>query len=133
MTPKEFEDIAAEVFITCNRILNKRKLVYSSGGDRLGNFKRAAQMTKGETPAKALVGMLKKQFVSILDYVDGNIPVDMGDIEEKIYDSINYLVLLMAIILEERGWTSGTSITGGYVSELGQTQDVSQDKLEQSS
>ena len=134
MTPQKFDEITKVVFDTCSSILNKRRSIYSSGGDRLGNFKRAAQMTEGQTPSQALIGMLKKQFVSILDYVDGTVPMKLENIEEKIYDSINYHVLLLAIAIEEdeKRWKSGITTSEGYVSELGQTQVATPDKSEPS-
>ena len=71
-------------------------------GDRLHNFKRAADL-KQETPEKALIGFWTKHLVSLLDMVDDldrgvNHPAKLWD--EKITDAVNYLVLLEALIVE---------------------------------
>ena len=76
---------------------------YSTAIDKLHNFKRAAQVGN-TTPQRALVGMWLKHIVSVLDIVDradnGQLP-DKELWNEKIRDSINYLVLLEAIIKEQ--------------------------------
>ena len=130
MTPKEFDELVEKTFDGCKTILISRETIYSSRGDRLGNFKRAASMTPNQTPSQALIGMWKKQIVSILDYVDRDLHLHLEALDEKITDAINYLVLLKALEVEK--WKSGTSTTKGYVSELGQTQVATPDKSEPS-
>lgn len=88
---------------------------YSRGGDKLHNFKRAAEMS-GLTPLECLQGMKLKHDVSILDMLN-----DLQDLEhieytrekweEKISDDINYLILMLAILYEKYGWTiPGTEV-----------------------
>ena len=68
--------------------------------DRFHNFKRAASMDN-ETPERALKGMWKKHLVSVFDMID---KLDKGItptpelIDEKIGDSINYLILLEGLL-----------------------------------
>ncbi len=68
--------------------------------DRLHNFKTAAAL-HGCTPEKALAGMMAKHTVSVYDMCNSGeeYPLDLWD--EKITDSINYLLLLRAIVEEE--------------------------------
>jgi hypothetical protein len=70
--------------------------------DRLHNFKIAATI-QGCTPVQALAGMMAKHTVSVYDLCRQHntgltISADLWD--EKITDSINYLLLLKAAISE---------------------------------
>lgn len=68
--------------------------------DRLAHFKKAAVIIEG-TSKEALLGMLAKHLVSLSDMItDGKqYPVERWD--EKISDSINYLLLLRALVEED--------------------------------
>lgn len=96
------------------QIVNKRcekiKEVIASKGksyardDRLHNFKELG-MRKHETPEKALHGLAEKHNLSvfeiILDIEEGNYNyLTLKYIDEKIGDSINYLILLEALLRE---------------------------------
>lgn len=75
---------------------------YSSDVDRLHNFK-AAGRKRNMTPENALMGIKVKQDVSVDDIVknlDKGILPSRALMDEKIGDSINYLVLLEALIIE---------------------------------
>lgn len=67
--------------------------------DRLAHFKKAAVL-QDETPAQAAFGMLAKHLVSVADMVGSaqEYPIEKWD--EKISDSINYLLILRAIVEE---------------------------------
>lgn len=67
--------------------------------DRLHNFKVAAGL-EGVTPVQALAGMMAKHTVSVYDMcMSGqDYPVELW--QEKITDSINYLLLLNALVRE---------------------------------
>lgn len=69
--------------------------------DRLHNFKIAAVL-KGETPVQALAGMMSKHTVSVYDMcMEKNLNRDLNRWNEKITDSINYLLLLRALVEEQ--------------------------------
>lgn len=74
---------------------------YAGGGDRLHNFKVAARIM-GTTPAKALRGMFMKHLVSVFDIIDGGQANTSAMVDEKLGDCINYLILLEAVLREER-------------------------------
>ena len=82
-------------------VLAKKASEYARG-DRLSNFKSAGRMMD-ETPEKALLYFRLKHEVSIADIVndldEGELPT-VELLEEKIGDSINYLILLEALIKE---------------------------------
>ena len=85
-------------------LLGAKNVEYSRNGDKLHNFKVAARM-RNNTPEDALIGMWIKHIISILDIVDdinrGETPV-FEMVEEKITDSINYLLLLEALFEERK-------------------------------
>ena len=68
--------------------------------DRLYNFKRAAEIAR-TTPSKALIGMMMKHVVSVVDLVEGTLKATPEMVDEKIGDLINYLILLDALYKEE--------------------------------
>lgn len=101
MKNEEFDNI---VDFRIDRILAilRIKAEEYARGDRLSNFKRAAAML-GSTPERALVGMMAKHWVSILDMVDDiekDISHEPSVWNEKIGDSVNYLILLEALVIE---------------------------------
>ena len=84
-------------------MIGSKNAEYSRNGDKLHNFKQAAILQRCSTPEKALLGMWSKHLVSIIDIVydlDAEILPDSDVLAEKITDSINYLVLLEALIIE---------------------------------
>ena len=81
-------------------VLKSKAGEYASDKDRLHNFKVAARI-KGETPLKALDGMLVKHEVCYRDMVDGRAKLTKEFVDEKIGDFINYLILAEAVIIEE--------------------------------
>lgn len=100
MTPEKFKKILDTRLGKIVTMLDVKGAEYARA-DRLHNFKRAAEIDR-VSPEVALKGMVLKQWVSILDMVDDidtrSWPLEMW--EEKIGDSINYLILLEALVKE---------------------------------
>lgn len=107
MTQKEFNDVVGRQMECCKSMLVLKGAEYAPKGmngsetDRLIHFKKAAVMMDC-TPKEALVGMLTKHLVSVLDMCKKNQAYPKKQWEEKITDSINYLLILRAIIEEEQ-------------------------------
>lgn len=100
MTTPEFENIAKAQFQRCYDVLFEKAKQYNIGTeDRLHAFKVAANF-QGITEKQALLGMLTKHFVSISDMVRSNKEYSIETWDEKITDSINYLLLLRALEVE---------------------------------
>lgn len=99
MKTDEFERIVSEQIKRCVNTLNIKSNEYATD-DRLHNFKIAAAL-EGITPIQALQGMMAKHTVSVYDMCQSGkrYPIELWD--EKIGDSINYLLLLAAPIREE--------------------------------
>lgn len=107
MKIEDFEILAKERFAYClNLMCGEKHKEYSRHDDKLYNFKKAAEIRANITPETALVGMMMKHIVSVLDMVDDienyQEPPTERFLTEKITDSINYLVLLEALIFERR-------------------------------
>ena len=98
MTTDNFNKIIQSQIERCETILCKKAEEYATA-DRLHNFKVAGAL-QGISPVQALMGMMTKHTVSVADMcMSGETyPQELWD--EKITDSINYLLLLSALIRE---------------------------------
>ena len=102
MTNEDFDKLLDRRLEKTREVLGKKGEEYASDVDRLHNFKAAGRMD-GESPEKALWGMLKKHLVSVMDMANGiTSPIKCTDeyIDEKIGDTINYFILLEARLKE---------------------------------
>lgn len=100
-----FNALVEKQLQACRDVLVPKGAEYSRNGERLHNFKRAAAQL-GVTPEQALLGMEVKHRTSLLDMVDdvasGTLP-SMAVLDEKVTDSINYLLLLKGLLSERMG------------------------------
>ena len=99
MRTEQFENIINKRIETCKSVLCSKVEEYATD-DRLHNFKIAGELQKC-TAVKALGGMMAKHTVSVYDLIDDYeqgkaISKEMW--AEKIGDSINYLLLLTALV-----------------------------------
>jgi len=109
LTSEQFTSIFKETVEKSWETLGSKAAEYAEEDDRLHNFKRAADL-QGCTPIGALAGMMVKHTVSVYDLVrrheeGARIPAELWD--EKIIDSINYLILLRAAVRETAGDEQG--------------------------
>ena len=100
MKTADFEIIVEEQLETARNLLLAKGREYSLTEDRLSAFKKAAQL-QGETVKQALCGMLAKHIVSIYDMAMSGQKFTEAKWTEKITDTINYLLLMKAAIMEE--------------------------------
>ena len=107
MTQEQFDTAVVDQVKHCMELLTAKGREYTQDMetipelDRLSHFKKAAALM-GQSPEQALMGMLSKHLVSISDMCCEKyyyFPKEMW--EEKITDSINYLLILRAMIEEE--------------------------------
>lgn len=101
-----FNKVVKEQLETCEKLLIGKGYEYAPDAvdensvDRLAHFKKAAAIIEG-SPKEALLGMLAKHLVSISDMcVDGH-EYRLERWSEKITDSINYLLILRALVEED--------------------------------
>lgn len=98
-----FNKAVKEQLLTCESMLITKGEEYAPDAeiDRLAHFKKAAAIINS-TPKAALLGMLTKHLVSVSDMcVDGR-QYTLERWNEKITDSINYLLILRALVEEEQ-------------------------------
>ena len=105
MKEDKFQEVVEMVIKNINTVMGQKSESYARGGDKLHNFKRASRVAE-VTPAQALLGMKLKHDVSILDMID-DIELRNGYATdeymlEKFGDSINYSILLMALLIDMR-------------------------------
>lgn len=100
MNIAEFSELVENRIKVCKEVLTNRSKQYAKDNDKLHNFKAAARIADISI-TKAWEGMYLKHLVSILDIVDEPDSLPLEVIEEKITDSINYLLLLEAIIKDK--------------------------------
>lgn len=99
MNSEKFEKLLKRRISKIKEVLGEKANEYAADTDMLYNFKRQAEI-KREAPEEALCGNFTKHLVSVLDIVEGRIPTTREMIDEKVGDSINYLILLEAIFVE---------------------------------
>lgn len=100
MTAEQFEKILNDQLVSIKETLSCKGKEYASNDDRLYNFKRAAEILQ-TTPQQALLGMWAKHLVSVLDLIEGRLEPTPHLLDEKIGDTINYLILLKAVLIEK--------------------------------
>lgn len=101
MKEESFDKIIEKRCEAIKEILTHKALEYATDKNRFHNFEMAA-MKQDTTPEKALMGMKVKHDVSVDDLVEWakNSPEKLNHciINEKIGDSINYLILLEGLL-----------------------------------
>lgn len=91
-----------EVFENCKAIAKSKGEDYTKGSlDALANFKEGGQDISLE-PAKVCWVFMNKHYQAITNYVKTGGKSESEPIDLRIKDLINYLVLLQAIIEEEK-------------------------------
>lgn len=99
MISSVFYDIFEDQIERCRNVLGVKAEEYATE-DRLHNFKQAANL-QGISATKALGGMMSKHTISIYDMIKSGEKYSESMWNEKIGDSINYLILLRALIEDE--------------------------------
>lgn len=102
MTLEKFNESVSNQMDYCKSLLVTKGAEYAPGAetDRLLSFKVAAKL-QDETPKEALCGMLAKHIVSVYEMCRGTEQHSYEKWTEKITDSINYLLILKAMIDDE--------------------------------
>ena len=106
MNQDDFNEVIVRQTDRCKSLLMAKgveyapKAVKNAGVDRLAHFKKAA-VVMNSTPKAALMGMLSKHLVSVSDMCTDDKDYPKEQWEEKITDSINYLLILRALVEEE--------------------------------
>lgn len=100
MKNAEFNKIVNEQLKYCRELLIKKGTEYSNTTDRLVNFKDGSLIT-GLSAKGTLWGYLSKHLTSLKTMIESYKMYPKEQWIEKITDSINYLILLRALVSEE--------------------------------
>jgi len=100
---EEFDRVLETQLDRVKTVLGHKAAEYATE-DRLHNFKVAA-ILRGISPREAVAGMMVKHTISIYDMTSSHSEFVDDIWDEKITDHINYLILLRAVIQEEKGTT----------------------------
>jgi len=101
MNQKEFDELLNQRITKIKDILQSKGTSYAFNNDRLHNFKVAARIA-GQTPVQSLWGMAMKHLVSVEDLIEGRLENQRHNVDEKLGDLINYLILLEALFEDIR-------------------------------
>ena len=101
MTPNDFYKLVERTFTDLKELLKLKEGEYSQGGDRLDQFKKGATLINRKSH-QVLQGFMLKHTTAIYDMLqeDNTDMFTQVRWREKIYDHINYLILLLAIVEE---------------------------------
>lgn len=104
MNSKQFSYVFDQQMKICSEMLFKKAEEYATDDDRLHNFNAAGVLLNSD-PIKALQGFLAKHTISLNDMMSNPDPTSYSRDQwtEKISDSINYLILLQALLEEAYG------------------------------
>ena len=106
MNQKEFNEVIVRQTDHCKSMLVAKGAEYATRAvkntavDRLAHFKMAA-VVMNTTPKAALMGMLSQHLISVSDMCMDERKYSKEQWDEKITDSINYFLILRAIVEEE--------------------------------
>lgn len=102
MNSLTFNEVTERRLQECIDVMCRKSDEYSTECDKLHNFKVAGAL-QGCSDIKALGGMMCKHTVSVYDLIndfENGKNISLGLWNEKIGDSINYLLLLNALVVE---------------------------------
>lgn len=102
MTLEKFNESVVDQLTYCADLLTAKGKEYAPDAevDRLACFKVAAVL-QNESPKEALCGMLAKHLVSVYEMCRSKETYSHEKWTEKITDSINYLLILKAMVDDE--------------------------------
>ena len=101
MNHKEFNDVVTKELDYVRELLCSKSKEYDFGEDRFHSFKIGGQL-QGISQEKCLLGYLTKHIISIYDMCGKVEEFSFEKFQEKITDYINYGLLLLGMIQEEK-------------------------------
>ena len=101
MNHKEFNDVVTKELDYVRELLCSKSKEYDFGEDRFHSFKVGGQL-QGISQEKCLLGYLTKHIISIYDMCGNVKEFSFEKFQEKITDYINYGLLLLGMIQEEK-------------------------------
>lgn len=93
MTKEKFDKLVDYMIEKSGKTLKEKNAKYAPENDALHNFHYGAQMDNSTT-AQTIWHYWKKHLVALMDKISRDDWEDLEDAEEKIQDSINYLLFI---------------------------------------
>lgn len=93
MTKEKFDELVDYMIEKSGKTLKEKNAKYAPENDALHNFHYGAQMDNSTT-AQTIWHYWKKHLVALMDKINRDDWKDLEDAEEKIQDSINYLLFI---------------------------------------
>lgn len=101
MNAERFNEIVNKQIEDIKDILLTKSIEYATD-DRLYNFKKGNELFGSkDLPSSVCWGYMLKHLVSVHDIANGIRAASLEQINEKIGDSINYLILLKGLLIEQ--------------------------------
>ena len=103
MNAEKFEDVLRTRLRLTEKTLEQKSDEYARG-DMLNNIKRAADLLQC-TPERALIGFVSKHIVALTVFVNDleeGKEQSLDRWNEKLGDTINYMILLEALVIERK-------------------------------
>jgi len=95
-----YANVIADRLALIEEVMGSKQKEYVKENNVFHNFEKVAQLNGG-TREEALKGMWLKHIVSVLDFIDHpSIDLSIEKVREKIGDSINYLIILEVMLIE---------------------------------
>lgn len=128
MQSTEFNEIIESEIIKIQQTLLRKGKEYAPGDetDRLINFRRAAHL-QGINMKQALLGMLTKHTVSVADMIGSGKDYPQSAWDEKIGDVLVYMLLLQAVVWEEKNEQYASENASDAEPELSERERIQQD------
>lgn len=101
MQSTEFNAAIEDQLDRSREMLFTKNAHYNPKSDKLRGFKATA-ILRNTTPQGALAGMMVKHTLSVYDMCESGLDYPIEVWNEKISDHINYLLLLRALVEEQR-------------------------------
>jgi hypothetical protein len=114
MTHKEFNAVVDKELEYVKTLLTSKSKEYDFGQDRFHSFKVGGEL-QGVSQEKCLLGYLTKHIVSIYDMCNEIENFSYDKFVEKITDYLNYGLLLLGMIAEEKQITFDNTQSTGSV------------------
>ena len=108
MNAKRFNDLVLDYQSRCRGVLIDKAKEYATNDERLANFKRAAELGNC-TPIEALVGMMRKHWVSIEFMAKEPTIFTRAQWDEKFIDIMNYSLLGLACVEDMKLFKNNSS------------------------
>lgn len=117
MTHKEFNEVVEKELAYVKELLTSKSKEYAFGQDRFHSFKVGGEL-QGISQEKCLLGYLTKHIVSIYNMCDEVDNFSYLKWEEKITDYINYGLLLLGMVKEEKDKEAETKVSSNQTSNV---------------